>query len=438
MQRPRITPWRAAAASLAFLACWKAAHWFALWREWTVAGAIDGWGWVTIFVLGFCWLIWGAERLAQRYESRRGRVSPLSAQPQRPAGRVWNPFDPLAWYYGRRAPRLRQTMALVTGYSAAFFALYLLMHLSPARGSSEPFELPEGGGSDQAGPAPRTVRIQKQVRRKYVINPFSSILFAVPTIDKVELRVGEETRHEYRAGYGEGTGTGGGIGSGSGKGSGFGSGTGRGKVRLPRLKHSDRKWDKNFGIGGDNNMLVQYGVLTNQKVADKTEVIDVGQIGALPPSQAPPLLLVAGADAFQLSAADKKILKQYLLEKSGMILGDNLGGGSFHNQFIQAMREVTGVQEVAIPRDDFIHVRPFVLKGGLPIVVAHGGTTPLGWKVDGRWVAYYHPGALTDAWRDDHAGIKRDVWESCYVLGTNILFYAHLEKNKWLEAQKRR
>jgi len=48
---------------------------------------------------------------------------------------------------------------------------------------------------------------------------------------------------------------------------------------------------------------------------------------------------------------------------------------------------------------------------------------PLGWKVDGRWVAYYHPGALTDAWRDDHAGIKKDVYESCYLLGINIIFY---------------
>src|SRR5207248_5456901 len=196
MHRPRITPWRAAAASLAFLACWKAAHWFALWREWPVAGAVDGWGWVALFILGFGWLIWGAERLAQRHESRRGLSSPLSPRPPQTDELIWNPFDPLAWYYGRRAPRLRQTMALVTAYSAAFFALYLLLHLSPARGSSEPFELPEGGGSDQAGPTPRTVRIQKQVRRKYVINPFSSILFAVPTIDKVELRVGEETRHE--------------------------------------------------------------------------------------------------------------------------------------------------------------------------------------------------------------------------------------------------
>jgi len=46
------------------------------------------------------------------------------------------------------------------------------------------------------------MRVQKQIRRKYVVNPFSSVLFSVPTIDKVDLKVGEETRHHYRAGYG--------------------------------------------------------------------------------------------------------------------------------------------------------------------------------------------------------------------------------------------
>src|SRR5207249_11976617 len=113
---------------------------------------------------------------------------------------VWNPFDTQAWYYGRNAPRLRQTMFFLTGYSAAFFLAYLLIHMLPASaGGVDPFDLPSGGGSDQAGPAPRTVRVQKQIRRKYVVNPFSSVLFSVPTIDKVDLKVGEETRHHYRA-----------------------------------------------------------------------------------------------------------------------------------------------------------------------------------------------------------------------------------------------
>jgi len=89
-----------------------------------------------------------------------------------------------------------------------------------------------GGGSDQAAPAPRTMRVQKQIRRKYVVNPFSSVLFSVPTIDKVDLKVGEETRHHYRAGYGSGSGTGtGGLGRGR-QGQRLRRRHGHGKVRL--------------------------------------------------------------------------------------------------------------------------------------------------------------------------------------------------------------
>ena len=118
-----------------------------------------------------------------------------------------------------------------------------------------------------------------------------------------------------------------------------------------------------------------------------------------------------------------------------MILGDALGGGGFHGNFIAAMNEVTGVTPVTIPRDDVIHRRPFEIPQ-LPIVVAHGGTTPLGWKLDGRWAVYYHPGALSDAWRDDRAGIKKSVADDCYKLGINIISYAHREHDQWRRSQQ--
>jgi len=57
-------------------------------------------------------------------------------------------------------------------------------------------------------------------------------------------------------------------------------------------------------------------------------------------------------------------------------------------------------------------------------VAPHGGKDALGWWFDGRWVCYYHPGDIGDAWCDGHAGIKPEVWECCYQLGTNIIFYA--------------
>ena len=55
---------------------------------------------------------------------------------------------------------------------------------------------------------------------------------------------------------------------------------------------------------------------------------------------------------------------------------------------------------------------------------------------DGRWIAYYHPGELSDAWADGHAGVRTEVWQACYMLGVNIMFYAHREYGQWLLAQK--
>lgn len=411
MQLMRFTLRRAAGATLAFVVVWQATYWLARVLEASAAETLHFWGWVILYGLGLAWAVWGVERLAQRREQERG--GPRVRAP----GRVWNPVDPQAWYYGTTAPRYRQSLGLLVCYSIAFVLLYLLLRPAPA--SVEPYELPAGGGQDVIA---QKVKIQKIVRKKYVLNPFSSILFNPPPIDQVDPQIMEAVQHQYQ------------VGQGAGEGAGFGQGTGRGKVRLIRLKHSDAHWNKNFGVGGDQNLLAEYASRTRQRVAEQPESIDIGQLGAFPPKKCPPMVYVSGARTFQPTPTEKKVLKTYLLERHGMLIGDNLGGQGFHNSFVQTVNEVTGVQPVPVPRDDVLHDRPYKLPL-LPIVVAHGGTVPLGWKVDGRWVAYYHPGAMSDAWRDDHAGIRRDIWEACYQLGVNLLFYAHAEYNKWLESQ---
>jgi hypothetical protein len=90
---------------------------------------------------------------------------------------------------------------------------------------------------------------------------------------------------------------------------------------------------------------------------------------------------------------------------------------------------------VRVPLDDVIHSSPYKIPF-LPYVAPHGGKEALGWKVDGRWVAYYSPGDIADAWSDDHAGVSREIAEYCYQLGTNVIFYAHAEYHKWLDARQ--
>lgn len=444
MRHLRLTPWRAAAATLLYVVLWQAAthgspdaHFRATAGSFGLAG---------LYALGIGWLVWGLERAAQRIDARRRR--PRSAAEEltgrRAPGvvRSWDPLDVEAWYYGRHSQRFRQSLLALSVYSFLFVGTYFglqLLDFRPA-GIVEQFELPGGGGSDSPAGAPQVVRVQKVQKKRFVINPYSSIVFNVPEIDKVQVDMLKDTRNEYQAGQtglgGEGGGTGdgtGGFGSGTGTGGGFGVGTGTGRLRFIRLKHSDRSWDKNFGIGGDQNLWLEFATWSRipaSKIAEKTEYVDFVQLAAFKDQSAPPFLFVTGAHEFNPTPNEKRLLKQYLLERHGMIFADNLGGRNFHNQFFAVMREVTGAQEVAIPRDDLIHRRPFPMPT-LPIVVAHGGTVPYGWNVDGRWVVYYHPGAISDAWRDDHAGIKREVWAECNRLGINVMAYAFLEYAKW-------
>lgn len=438
-------------------------------------------GWTLLYAIGLCWAILLIERVANRIERLRARGDD-SVNRQR-----WNPFDPGSRLYGfvpsvacflffaalaiaalakvlatpstlsrsahdilgniaieagclamlalasvvAQGKRLRQSVAMLGAYSVLFALIYFLVHLQFGnKSSANEYDLPSGGGTDSIKAS--SVKVQRIIRKKFVVNPYSNVIFDLPPIDKIELKLTEETANQYKAGQG-----GGGLGKGDGKGGGFGNGTGSGMYGFVRLRHSDREWNKNFGVGGDRNLLAYLKdrePLT--KIAEETTSIDYTGIAKMSPKKPLPLLYICGAQTFSPTTADKHTLRQYLTEKHGMILGDNLGGGGFHNSFVAAMTEITGVNPVIIPRDDRIHQRPYELPQ-LPLVVAHGGTSPLGWKIDGRWVAYYHPGALSDAWRDDHAGIKKEVWDQCYQLGINILYYAYSEQDSWRQAQQR-
>jgi hypothetical protein len=120
-----------------------------------------------------------------------------------------------------------------------------------------------------------------------------------------------------------------------------------------------------------------------------------------------------------------------------MIFCDNGGSHGFHNHFLALMNRVLPeVQYVPVPLDDKIHRVPFAIPY-LPYVAPHGGKEALGWYKDGRWVCYYHPGDIGDAWSDGNAGVKPEVYEACYQLGTNVMFYANAEYSKWVQAQKK-
>ncbi len=370
-----------------------------------------------VFFTGLAWIVWGIDRAANQYQEDRR----LSGLPE-PNRRIWNPLDLAAWYYGRKSPRLHQSLTALLSYSFMFWMTSIL--LTQIGGCGEVYEMPAGGG--EATQLAQTVQIQKVIRKKYIVNPFSAILFNVKDIDDIKVINQELTAHAYTVGYGQGDGVG------------FAGGTQKGKVRFIRLEYNGGDWDQDFGIGSDVNMLVEYGTRTGQKVAERTESRRISQLASFPAEKSPPMVYVTGERSIDVSNDEIKILREYVIDKHGMIFGDNGGSAHFHNQFVAMMRRILPqVDPVQIPLDDVIHRIPYQIPY-LPYVAPHGGTHALGWKVDGRWVCYYHPGDIGDAWTDDHSGVSKEIYESCYQLGTNVIFYAHVEYSKWLSARKQK
>jgi hypothetical protein len=338
-------------------------------------------------------------------------------------GRVaWNPLDVEAWYYGRKSRKLVQSLTALAVYGMNFLAG--VMFFSLIGGCEERYEMPAGGGETKQ--IAQQVKVQKVIKKKYVINPFSAIVFNPPPIDDVKLQLNEVTQHQYKVGYG------------AGEGAGFAGGTAKGRVRFIRLEYAGGDWNQDFGVGADLNMLVEYNARTSHRVADRTESRTVAQLANFPIGASPPFVYLTGQKNISLSKSEIKILREYLIDKHGMIFGDNGGSAHFHNQFFQMMNQVLpGVEAVRVPLDDPIHTRPYRIPF-LPYVAPHGGKEAWGWKLDGRWVCYYHPGDIGDAWADEHAGIKPEIAEYCYQLGVNVIFYAHVEYNQWLDARKKR
>jgi tetratricopeptide (TPR) repeat protein len=425
----------AAVASVAYVVCWQAAIIFldffnlAAARVYLAEAGLGG-----LFLIGLCWVVWWVEiasqfyeaQRAKRYETQQGDISLWKStkrteeQSLPEEGVVWNPLDPQCWLYGTQGKKLNQSVAALVSYSLLFFAAFMASTM--VGGCSEVYELPAGGGQEQM--VAQVVKVQKVIRKKFVVNPFSAILFEVPPIEEIKLQLQEISKHAYSVGQGEGSGAG------------FAGGTRTGSVRFIRLKYDGGDWNQDFGKGADENLLIEYGIRTKQKVAKRTEFREISALKNFDLGKSPPLVYFTGSQNVSISTAEAKILREYLIDKHGMIFGDNGGGRHFHNQFLAMMRMVfPNIRPVAIPLDDPIHSRPYQIPF-LPYVVPHGGKEALGWKVDGRWVCYYHPGDIGDAWADGHAGVEPQIFEACFQLGTNVIFYAHAEYSKWLQAQQ--
>lgn len=395
-----------AVLSACYCPLWQlAAHLPLLVSAYEVSALISLAGTTGAFFLGLGWAVWWIDRETKR------------ATPPATPKRVWDPRQLVAWYFGRTSRKLRQSLFTLVTYTCLFGLVFLI--LTRLTGCSI-YESPIGGGEEKQ--LRQVVRIQKVINKKYVINPYSSILFNPPPIDDVKLEVLEVTEHLYK------------IGQGKGEGAGFSTGTTRGKVRFIRLKYDGGDWDQDMDRGSDLNLLTEYGVRLGHPVNDRPEPMEIGRLKSFPARKSPPMVYMTGQQNIHVSDAEINILRTYLLDHHGMLFGDNGGSSGWEGQFVTMMRKVLPkVEPISVYLDHPIHRVPYVLPR-LPIVAPHGRSNALGWVVDGRLVVYYHPGDIGDAWADGHSGVPHEIWESCYQLGTNVIYYAHAEYNKWLDA----
>jgi len=397
-----------AALTLSYLPVWQlAAHFPLLFSAYPLSSSIASAGAFGAFFIGLTWAVWWIDRETKREKPPAGEK------------RIWDPRRLAAWYFGKKNPKLRQSVFTLLTYTCIYCIAFLV--LTRLTGCAI-YEAPLGGGEEKQ--LRQIVKIQKVIKKKYVINPYSSVLFNPPPIDDVELNVLEVTEHLYK------------IGQGKTDGAGYSAGTTRGKVRFIRLKYSGGDWEQDMSRGSDLNLLTEYGVRTGQPVSDRPEPMEISRLRAFPARKSPPMVYMTGQQGINLNGGEVKILRKYLLENHGMLFADNGGSSGWEGQFVSMMQRVLPkVEPISVYLDHTVHRIPYPLPR-LPIVAPHGRSNALGWVVDGRLAVYYHPGDIGDAWADGHSGVPREIWESCYQLGINVISYAHAEYNKWLEATK--
>lgn len=339
-----------------------------------------------------------------------------SPAPSTPA-RVWNPFRRDAVYWNHKHGRLLRFTSASFLFHVVLISSASLILLVP--GCQKSYDLVKGSGKSKAMIKQMKVEVKKVQRKKLLVNPNSPILFETPPLELTPLNLKEVTAAEYKVGQGDGPGP-----------AGYAAGRDGARFKFVRVRYDGGNWDYNLRNLSDENMTKEFGKRTSMPVSTVPEAVTLLELGRYVKAKAPPVVFMVGSYPFRFDARDAKAVRSYLLDNRGMIFADN-GGNGFHGPFLQLMRQaLPEVAPVEIPDDDPIYGSPYGMNG-CPPLWARSGTRALGWKKDGRWVAYYHQGSISDAWKETHGGTSAESAEQAYQLGVNILSQAMAGYSEW-------
>ena len=285
------------------------------------------------------------------------------------------------------------------------------------------YDRPEGGGEAKLPQKVKKIKKKKKKKKRIVLNMDSAIIWHRPKIDESEVfeELDKETQNTYVAGQ---------LGHGKGNKPGFVGGRGNAPIRFIRLKYSGGgDWDQDMGKGADYNFLIKFSELTKFSIAKNTEHHDILTLGRYPKNRAPPFVFITGGkrNGMRVSSKEAKAMRKYLIEGGGMLFAD-AGGSRFDRYFRPMMARVLPQHRfVTISHDDIIYRQPFLFPNGAPPFWHHAGKEAYGIKHEGRWIVFYHPGDINDAWKDGHSGASEAVAEQAYQLGVNVVYYAFVQ-----------
>jgi hypothetical protein len=329
-----------------------------------------------------------------------------------------------------RDPRHRRS--LYASFGTHVTILIIIPWLLSLGGRVEPYKVPKGSGNPVVAMV-KMVKPKKKKKKTLTLRANSDIIMAIPDLDETEVdqEMEKQTQATYEAGAIAKAGK---IGKGGGPEGGWPAGMDDYKIRFIRLDHGGAGWDDGMNeTGADINFLRAFAKMTGlKKIARRGESHSIALLKKYPKDGFPPFVYLTGnASMGRVSSSDMKILREYCLG-GGMLIAD-AGSARFHSSFVHFMRQVFPDKPlIDIADDDRLYTSPTRFPDGAPAFWHHGGRRPLGIKHEGRWVTFYHPGDMNDAWKSQgYTDVSPEMRDAAVSLGVNLVNYAF---NNWDDA----
>ena len=335
---------------------------------------------------------------------------------------LWSPLHGVLLGFLSRGNDPLYRRSLCSSAALHLLVIVLIPLLLRLGGCVNRYRIP-GGGAKMVVQKVKIVEREK-IRKRYILRPDSAIIFQAPDLDdsKVFKEVVEQTKLTYVADPNAAHGK---AGAGQGGPAGFPNGFRDGVVRFIRLEYGGQNWDDGMDSlsRADMNFLDKFKAYTGIRTAKHSESHPIRLLKKYPKGEAPPFVYMTGSGEIHIPGADIGILRQYLLD-GGMLFADcGSPAWDWHFRgFMAVLFPGNGLRVVS--DDDPIFQTPFVFPNGAPPLWHHGGNSSMGIKHQGRWVVFYHPGDVNDAWKTGHSGLSADLATRAHELGINILYYA--------------